>query len=188
MSANQGRSRIPAANEVQIRGVRKEIIDSQLYELSRTSGEVVSTMSSRVKRKVRVVLADDHPGLRYGIRKILEKSSRIEVIGEANNGQEALQLVEVLEPDVLVLDIQMPVMNGVQVASHLKNNHLKVKILGLSAFDDLYFVKGLMENGASGYLTKDEAPKTIVEAVLGVAHGEEEWLSDSVREKLHSEN
>ncbi len=127
--------------------------------------------------KIRVLLIDDHPVVRAGIRMLLEQDPGIEVVGEVDNGNKAVQLVESLKPDVLLLDMEMPGKNGVQVAQELKNAKTKVQILGLSAYDDEEYISGLLSSGAAGYLTKDEALDKIVEAVHGVARGEKGWFS-----------
>jgi DNA-binding NarL/FixJ family response regulator len=126
---------------------------------------------------IRVVLTDDHPVVRSGIRQLLEKASDIVVVGEASNGAEALRLVHELSPDVLLLDMEMPGETGVQVARQLQAAASPVRILALSAYDDEQYIVGLLASGAAGYLTKEEALETIAEAVRGVAHGEEGWLS-----------
>ncbi len=134
--------------------------------------------------KIRVVLADDHPLIRAGIRSILEKADDIVVVGEAGNGREALALIRREEPDVLVLDVEMPVMPGIEVARELKKINSPVQILALSAHDDEQYVFGLLESGASGYLIKEEIPETVVEAVRGVAQGEDGWLSRRIMSKI----
>lgn len=126
---------------------------------------------------IRVVLTDDHPVVRSGIRNMLEEASDIVVEGEAGDGKEALQLVEKLSPDVLLLDMEMPGLSGVEVAKQLQEAGSSVKVLALSAYDDEHYIRGLLSNGAAGYLTKEEAMDTIVEAVRGIASGEEGWLS-----------
>lgn len=126
---------------------------------------------------IRVVLTDDHPVVRAGIRGLLEQAPDIAVVGETDNGSDALRLVAALQPDVLLLDVQMPGMDGVQVARALQAAGAPVFVLALSAFDDEYFVRELLANGAAGYLTKDEAPEAIVDAVRGVARGEQGWFS-----------
>lgn len=132
----------------------------------------------------RIVLADDHAIVRAYIRRILQKEASIEVVGEAANGQEALNLVSQLRPDILLLDMEMPVMNGVEVARHLRASRSPVRILALSAYDDQQYVLGLLANGASGYLTKDEAPDYIIEAVSSVARGERGWLSERIAARV----
>src|SRR5215217_4646341 len=126
---------------------------------------------------IRVVLTDDHPVVRSGIRQLLEKTSDIVVVAEASDGAEALRLVNELSPDVLLLDMEMPGETGVQVARQLHDARSPVRILALSAYDDEQYIVGLLSSGAAGYLTKEEALETIAEAVRGVAHGEEGWLS-----------
>jgi DNA-binding NarL/FixJ family response regulator len=130
--------------------------------------------------KIRVLLADDHTVVRRGIRNMLEQEPDIDVVGEAGDGEEALQLTEVLAPDVLLLDVEMPGLSGVEVTRRLHARKSPVKILALSAYDDRQYTLGLLANGAAGYLTKEEDPRTIVAAVRGVGRGEEGWLSRRV--------
>ena len=127
--------------------------------------------------KIRVLLADDHPIVRTGIRTMLQSAIDIEVVAEAKSGAEALTLVEQLAPDVVLLDMEMPGMSGVEVAKKLKLINSPVRVLALSAYDDTQYVRSLLASGAAGYLTKEEAPEMIIDAVRGVARGEEGWLS-----------
>jgi DNA-binding NarL/FixJ family response regulator len=126
------------------------------------------------------MLADDHPVARAGIRKFLNKATDIEVIAEASDGNQAVDLVKKLVPDVLLLDIELPGIKGVEVARELQAMGSPTKILVLSTYDDKQFIFGLLGNGAAGYLTKEEVPETIVEAVRGVARGEKGWVSRRV--------
>jgi two-component system response regulator DegU len=130
--------------------------------------------------KIRIMLADDHPVARAGIRKFLNEATDIEVIAEASDGNQALELAKNLVPDVLLLDIELPGLKGVEVARELQSIASPVKILVLSTYDDKQFIFGLLGNGAAGYLTKEEVPETIVEAVRGVARGEKGWVSRRV--------
>ncbi|WP_081752840.1 response regulator [Kallotenue papyrolyticum] len=133
---------------------------------------------------IRVLLVDDHPVVRAGIRSLLEKAPDITIIGEANTGKEALRLIEELMPDIVVLDIKLPDLSGVEVARCLQARAVPVRILALSAYDDEEYIFSLLACGAAGYLTKDEASQTIVEAVRGLAHGQEGWLSRRATAKL----
>lgn len=135
---------------------------------------------------IRVLVADDHPMLRRGMRALLEKAGDIEVVGEAADGREALELVEELPADVLLLDVEMPEMDGMQVAREINKNEIPVRILALSAYDDNQYVLGMLACGAAGYLTKDEAPGLVVTAIRRVAAGEEGWLSRRVYDRISS--
>ena len=135
---------------------------------------------------IRVILADDHPVTRGGIRNLLEKAPDIKVVGEANDGAEALRLVAELAPDVLLLDMEMPGIKGVEVARKLQAASAPVRILALSAYDDKQYILELLASGASGYLVKEEVPETIVEAVRGVARGEQGWVSRRVAAQMVS--
>ncbi|PQJ34851.1 hypothetical protein BSZ35_09770 [Salinibacter sp. 10B] len=125
---------------------------------------------------VRVVIADDHPVVRAGIRDLLNGADDITVVGEATNGAEALDLVEDEHPDVLLLDMEMPELTGVEVAQRLQAKSHPVRLLALSSYEEQEYVQGLLQNGASGYLTKEHAPELILEAVRAVARGEVRWF------------
>lgn len=133
-----------------------------------------------------VLLVDDHPVVRAGIRNLLEKATDIVVVGEASDGEEALRLVENLNPDVLLLDMEMPGLNGNEVAQKLQKAGSPVRILALSAHDDKQYIQELLSNGASGYLVKEEVPEAIIEAVRGVARGEQGWVSRRVAAQMSS--
>lgn len=130
--------------------------------------------------KIRIMLADDHPVTRAGLRKFLNKATDIEVVAEAADGNQALELARQLVPDVLLLDIELPGLKGMEVARELQAIGSPTRILVLSTYDDKQFIFGLLGNGAAGYLTKEEVPETIVEAVRGVARGEKGWVSRRV--------
>ena len=135
---------------------------------------------------IRVLLVDDHPVVRGGIRDMLDKNLDIEMVGEASTGKEALQLVEDVNPDVLLLDMELPDIQGSLVAQQVQQRYPKVRILALSAHDDSVYVRELLELGAAGYLMKEEAPEAIVEAVRGVAHGEKGWISRRIAAQMAS--
>lgn len=133
---------------------------------------------------ISVILVDDHPVVRAGIRNLLEKTPDIHVVGEASNGADALRLVEELSPTVLLLDMELPGMSGIDVAQKLQKAGSEVRILALSAYDERAYIQELLANGASGYLVKDEVPEAIVEAVRGVARGEKGWVSRRVAAQI----
>jgi two-component system, NarL family, response regulator DegU len=121
---------------------------------------------------IKVVIADDHPLIRLGIRKMFEGERDIRVVGEASNGQEAIAVVEQHNPDVLLLDLHMPIMDGVQVLEHLNKHGLQVRVLILSAFYDPLYTSEIFNRGAWAYFLKEEAPLCIVDAVRQAARGD----------------
>ena len=129
---------------------------------------------------IRVVIADDHPIVRCGIRGFLEKAMDIQVIGETSTGKETLDLMNEVVPDVLLLDMELPDMKGIEVAQKLHQSGIPVKILVISAHDDPLYIHELLESGVMGYLVKEEAPQLIVDAVRGIANGEQGWVSRSI--------
>jgi DNA-binding NarL/FixJ family response regulator len=132
---------------------------------------------------ITVVLADDHPIVRSGICAEIARHSDIRVVGEAVNGDEALSLSELLQPDVLVLDIRMDGMKAVHVLRAMREKELLTRVLVLTSFGDPENVRGMLRAGARGYALKDELPTKIVEAIRTVASGTT-WLSAAVAEML----
>lgn len=123
-------------------------------------------------RTIRVVLADDHAVVREGTRQLLEREKDITVVGEASDGQEAIELVESLQPDVVVMDVRMPSVGGVDATKVIKERFPNVEVLVMSAYDDDEFVFALLEAGASGYLLKTAPVKELVKAIHEVAEGQ----------------
>jgi DNA-binding NarL/FixJ family response regulator len=136
------------------------------------------------ENRTQVVIADDHPAIRMGLIHLLGRVNDIQVVGEASNGMEAIELVKQMKPDVLILDLEMPVMGGLEAAQALAESHVPVKILIVSAYADRQLVRGALNNGAVGYLTKDEAPDMIVQAVRAVAQDQTGWFSEKVEKVL----
>jgi DNA-binding NarL/FixJ family response regulator len=120
---------------------------------------------------IRVLLADDHAVVRQGIRQFLEASGEIEVVAEAGDGEEGLRLARQLLPDVVVLDIQMPVRSGIDAARAIRAERLPVGVLILTAFDDEPYVRAVLQAGANGYVLKTADAEDIVDAVRSVNDG-----------------
>ena len=133
-------------------------------------------------RTMIVMLADDHPTFRRGLRALLETESDIQVIAEARDGRETLDMVERLEPDVLVLDMVLPGLDGAEVTRRIRSRGLRTQVLILSAYADEAYVISALRNGAAGYILKVMDEGRLVEAVRAVAAGER-YLSPSLRER-----
>ena len=120
---------------------------------------------------IRVLLADDHKLVRAGIRAILEQAGGIEVVAEAEDGEQARDLIQKHLPDVAVLDIQMPKMSGIEVIRWVRANLRGVGLLTLTAYDDTPYVLGVLQAGANGYVLKTASPDDLIRAVHDVHSG-----------------
>jgi RNA polymerase sigma factor (sigma-70 family) len=121
--------------------------------------------------KITVMLVDDHPVFRQGLRRVLEGEDDIEVIAEVDDGEDALQMAKGLAPDVLLLDINLPGMNGLQVARALRDTLLEISIIMLTAYHDDQQVFHAIRAGASAYFPKDVSPRRLLEAIRLVHQG-----------------
>jgi len=133
--------------------------------------------------KIRILIADDHAFVREGTRRILEQEPDLEVVAEAGNGEEAVALASELKPDVAIIDVAMPKLDGIEATRRIKALCPAVAVLVLSAYDDDQFVFGLLEAGAAGYLLKSVRGHEIVEAIRAVDAGES-VLHPSVARKV----
>jgi len=120
---------------------------------------------------LRIILAEDHAITRQGLRSLLEKEPDMEVVGEAENGRIALELVRELLPDVLITDVTMPNLNGIDATHKIVSEHPEVKVIALSVHSSRAFVADMLEAGASGYVLKECSFDDLVEAVQTVAAG-----------------
>ncbi len=120
---------------------------------------------------IRIVLCDDHQIIREGLRSLLEKQTDMTVVGEALNGLGAIKLVAEKKPDIIILDIAMPEMNGIAAARRIFSDHPKVKVLALSMHSDHHFVTEMLEAGASGYMLKDSAFAELTGAIRTIMTG-----------------
>lgn len=122
--------------------------------------------------KVRVLLVDDHTVVRKGLRLAFGLEGDLEVVGEAANGREALDLVESLKPDVVVMDLLMPVMDGVEATRALRASHPEVEVVALTSVLEDRMVVDVVEAGAAGYMLKESRPDDLFDAVRAAARGE----------------
>ncbi len=127
--------------------------------------------------RIRVVLADDHPVIRACIRRLLLQAGDIAVVGEASNGLDALELVYELKPHIVLLDMEMPERNGVQVTQEIMEKSLPTRVLVISSHNDRQYILEMFRMGIAGYLIKEEVPASVVKAVHAIAGGQSGWVS-----------
>jgi len=132
---------------------------------------------------IRILLADDHIMVREGTRRILERETDLKVIGEASDGQEAITLADKDHPDVVIMDISMPVMNGIEATKQIKRIAPQIAVLVLTAYDDDQYVFAILEAGAAGYLLKNARGSEVIDAVRRVYAGES-VLHPSIAKKV----
>ena len=125
-----------------------------------------------MKEKTRVLIADDHALLREAMRNLLDREDDIEIVGEASDGEEAVKLSSKLKPDIAIMDIVMPKLNGIEASKEIKKISPATAIIILTAYDDAQYVLGLLEAGAAGYLLKSARGRDIVAAIRAVREGE----------------
>lgn len=121
---------------------------------------------------VRVMLVDDHDVVRMGLRMYLSLDPDLDIVAEAANGQEALDRAEAARPDVVVMDLMMPVMDGVTATRELRARHPDVEVIALTSALEEHKVRGAIEAGATGYLLKDASSELLIEAIHAAARGE----------------
>jgi two-component system, NarL family, response regulator LiaR len=123
-------------------------------------------------KKIKVMLADDHPLLRQALKTVLEKQPDFEIVGEAVDGQEAINLASKLRPDVVIMDISMPKINGLDATRQIKLNNPEISILVLTVYDDYEHILSILQAGAGGYLTKSVSGEEVVHAIHSLISGE----------------
>jgi len=143
-------------------------------------------------QEIKVLIVDDHPVFRDGLRNLLATAKGLRVVGEAEDGAEALEAVESLQPDVVIMDINIPVLNGMQATRQIKSAHSEVNVIMLTAYDDDEQIYHAIRTGASAYFPKDVSPERLVEAIRHVSQGKyvvggqlmdereiEKWLAEA---------
>ncbi|NLK43491.1 MAG: response regulator transcription factor [Tissierellia bacterium] len=130
-------------------------------------------------KRINVLIADDHALIREGIKQILELEEDIYVVGQANNGEEAFELAEKLDPDIILLDINMPKTNGIEALRRFKDMGIKSKVIILTIHEDREYVLKTIKLGANGYMLKDSSANSLIEGIRRVAKGEN-YIQSSV--------
>jgi DNA-binding NarL/FixJ family response regulator len=137
-------------------------------------------------KKIRILLADDHAMVRQGFRMILAAQADMEIVGEAGNGREAVELAGELQPDVVVMDVAMPELNGIEATRRIATASPRTRVLALSMYKDSVYVREILRAGARGFLLKDAIDRDLLAAVRSVAAGEG-YLSPAVSEAVLSD-
>ncbi len=132
------------------------------------------------KKRIKVVIADDHEMVRSGIKKMLSKSPDIDFLAEARNGREAIHVVEIYEPDILITDIIMPGMTGIEAVRQLRETNKELKIIMLSALEEYNYIEEAISAGADAYLSKIVSSKELLEAIGRVIDGERVFSSSII--------
>lgn len=127
--------------------------------------------------KIRVVIVDDHPGVRAGIKNLLRRAKDITVVGEGADGMKAIELASTKKPDILLLDVELPIVGGDIAMRRIHDAEPDIRVLVVSTYNDRTYVQSMLANGAAGYITKDEAPTMLLEAIHSILERKELWMS-----------
>jgi DNA-binding NarL/FixJ family response regulator len=132
--------------------------------------------------KIRVAIVDDHPGVRAGLKKLLRRAKDITIVGEGGDGVKAIELANTKKPDILLLDVELPILGGDIVMRRIHDSEPDVRVLVVSTYSDRTYIQSMVANGASGYITKDEAPAMLLEAIYHVVREDDLWMSPTALE------
>jgi two-component system, NarL family, response regulator NreC len=167
---------------------------SAIYRLSREyeflilllEMKTIFTKTDNDMERIRILVAEDHDVFRKGIRSLIEKVPDMEIAGEAVDGQDAVRKARELEPDIVIMDVIMPGMNGIEATRIIRNAGIKTKILTLSLHSDREYIAGMLKAGSSGYLLKDSAFQELIEAVRTV-QGNRIFIGQSLLKAISKE-
>lgn len=133
--------------------------------------------------EIKIILADDHKLIREGLRNIIERKSNMHIIGEASNGREAIKTCSILLPNVIIMDVAMPGLNGIEAARQIHKTHPDIKIISLSMHSSKQFIQGMFNAGASGYLLKDGDADELTTAITIVMQNKK-YLSKDINQEF----
>jgi DNA-binding NarL/FixJ family response regulator len=125
-----------------------------------------------MKTEVRIVIADDHPIFRRGLRSVIETDPKLKIVAEAEDGEAALEQIQTLQPDIAILDMEMPIKSGFEVMQAIHENKLPVAVIFLTMHKDERFFNAALDRGAKGYVLKDSAANDIIASIKAVSAGE----------------
>jgi two-component system nitrate/nitrite response regulator NarL len=145
----------------------------------------VTAVPGSMKHRIKILLADDHPVVRRGIASCLSRQPHLEILGEAADGQEALRKARELSPDIILMDIDMPQLNGLAVTEALRKEMPQVKVLILSMHSNTEYVLRIIQSGARGYVLKEASPEELIKAIETVNTGEAFFSTDVARVALN---
>lgn len=159
---------------------------NRVFYLRENANSAVNQLSynlNRMETPIRILLADDHVMLRQGTAELLRREPGIEIVGEASNGEEAVVLARQTQPDIVVMDVRMPVLSGVEATRIIRESLPDVQVLVLTAHDDDQYIFSLLQAGASGYLLKTSPVSDLIKAIRQVQAGESP-LEPSIARKV----
>lgn len=133
-----------------------------------------------INEHIDLVIVDDHPGVRKGIINLLKTTGDIVVVGEAENGKQAIKLAASKNPQIILLDVELPDMRGDVVLQHIHSESPDIKVLAISAYNDRQYIMGMMNSGASGYLTKEVIPVMLVKAIRSIVYEGMVWIGPRI--------
>lgn len=134
-----------------------------------------------VKNRIKVLIADDHPLVRHGIKTFLETYDDIYIVGEAENGREAIEICEKHLPDVVLMDVRMPGLNGIEATNHILKKRPNIKVIILTSFIDKELIENSLKAGASSYLLKNESGERIVRVIRDAYQGKSNLSSEATQ-------